>query len=197
MGRARKVSATGWYHVLGRGNNRQAIFHQKRDFLRFFHLLAEYRKQHPVKISHYCLMTNHTHLLLFSESRELLSRFLQKIQLSYSWWYRLNYKFCGHVWQGRFKSFPIEKESYLLECSRYIERNPVRAEMVSHPRDYLWSSYRFYAEGLSNSLPLTQDPGYESLGETPRERQVRYEEYVTSIRPYELPEEDRLYRVFQ
>ena len=196
MAQARQISSTGWYHAIGRGNNRQALFRREIDFLKFLELLENYQNRYPFRISHYCLMPNHVHLLLFSEFREILSKSLQGLNLSYSWWYRKRYSFCGHVWQGRFKSFPIEKDSYLLECGRYIERNPVNAGMVSDPKDYSWSSYRFYTEGAENPW-LSPDPGYLEFSSDGAERRRRYREYVTAVRPYETPSPERLLPIFQ
>ena len=191
MARPRRVSSTGWYHAMGRGNNRQALFRSDDDYLKFLQLAGEYLRRSPVQLAHYCLMSNHVHLLLFSENRVNLSKILQGINLSYSWWFRRRYDFCGHVWQGRFKSVPIQEESHLLECGRYIERNPANAKIVSNPADYLWSSYRFYSGGEENSL-LTSNPCYQGLGETKWERQRRYREYVTVSRPYEPKMEEIL-----
>lgn len=196
MARPRRPSSTGWYHVLGRGNNRQALFLEDADYRRFLEILDDHRKLRSVRIAHYCLMPNHVHFLLHSDLRGTLSKCLQGINLSYSWWYRRRYDFCGHVWQGRFKSLPIENEGYLLECGRYIERNPVNAEMTARPEGYLWSSYRFYVDGTRNPL-VTPDPGYLECGKDDRERRRRYREYVETVRPYELPEPERLLPVFQ
>lgn len=193
---ARQRAPSSWYHVLGRGNNRQPLFHQDGDFQRYLQLLDTYRKQYPIRIAHYCLMPNHVHLLLFSETSSALAKALQGIQLSFSWWIRKRYHTSGHLWQGRFKSFLIQKESYLLECGRYIERNPVNAKIVSDPADYPWSSYRFYAMGEKNPL-ITPDPGYLSFGSIPAQRMRLYQEYVATARPYELPDPERLHPVFQ
>ena len=196
MATPRQLSSTGWYHAIGRGNNRQPLFLDRPDFERFLLILGKYLTKHPVKIAHYCLMPNHVHLLLFSELRDSLSKYLQGVNLSYSWWYRNRYDFCGHVWQGRFKSFPIEKESYLTECSRYIERNPVNAKIVTHPEKYPWSSYRFYSEGAKNHL-VTPDPGYRNLASTEAARQNIYQSYVETARPYEIPDAKKLLPSFQ
>ena len=196
MPKPRRPSTTGWYHAIGRGNNRQPVFLEETDYQKFLSHLNTYRDLFPVKISHYCLMPNHVHLLVFSETLAFLSRYLHRVNLTYSWWYRKRYDFCGHVWQGRFKSFPIEKDGYLLECSRYIERNPVNAEMVKDPGDYRWSSYRFYREGKEDPL-VTPDPGYLGFGRDALERRKKYEEYVTTPRPYELPDTQQLTPQFQ
>lgn len=196
MPKPRQPSTTGWYHAIGRGNNRQPLFLQEDDFLKFLDILDRLRKQHPLRIAHYCLMSNHVHLLLFAELPETLSKYLQRANLSYSCWYRKRYDFCGHVWQGRFRSSPINKDSYLTECSRYIERNPVNAGIVKDPKDYRWSSYRFYVDGAGSSI-VTPDPGYLGLGANDAERRCRYRDYVEASRPYEFPETKELATRFQ
>ncbi len=141
-------------------------------------------------------MPNHVHLLLHSELRETLSKYLQRVNLSYSCWYRKRYEFCGHVWQGRFRSSPIEKESYLTECGRYIERNPLNAGIVSSPEEYRWSSYHFYAEGTPDPL-VTPTPMYLGFGADDAERRRRYRDYLTADRPYEFPETGELVTRFE
>ena len=193
---ARQVAPASWYHVIVRGNNRQTVFREECDFRYYLELLNSQRERHKIQLAHYCLMPNHVHLLLFAGTCVVLAKALQGISLSFSWWARRRWGVSGHLWQGRFKSFLIQKDSYLLECSRYIERNPVNAGMVSDPAQYPWSSYRFYAEGKANPL-VTPDPGYLSLGMTGPERQHSYQTYVTATRPYEFPDPERLHPVFQ
>lgn len=90
----------------------------------------------------------------------------------------------GHVYQNRYKSFLIEDDAYLLECGRYIERNPLRACIAGHPSMYYWSSYKFYANGKKDDI-ININPVYETLGNTGIERQKAYKEYVDQARPYE------------
>ena len=186
MPKPRRPSATGWYHAIARGNNRQPVFLEKTDCQRFLIYLEQYRKLFSVAISHYCLMPNHVHLLIFSEKLESLSKYLHRVNLIYSWWYRKRYTFCGHLWQGRYHSFPIESESYLLEAGRYIERNPFQAGMVQDLMAYPWSSYRWYAYGETGEVDLTISPGYLAMGKTPQTRQGNYRLYVSTHRPYDL-----------
>ena len=94
-------------------------------------------------------MNNHIHLLLKSSYRQSLSKAMQGIGLAYTLWYNRKYRRVGHLWQDRFKSYPVEVDAYLLECGRYIERNPVRASIVSYPEEYCWSSYNFHVSTKS------------------------------------------------
>ena len=106
-------------------------------------------------------MNNHLHLLLKPPEWDALAKAMQGIKLSYTHWYNRKYKRIGHLWQGRFNSCPVEEEAYLLACGRYIERNPVRAGIVSSPTEYRWSSCRRHGLGeldaLADRHPLLDD----------------------------------------
>lgn len=181
---ARQRSGSGYYHILARGNNRQVIFHDCGDYRFYLESAAEYKRKWSWKLHHFCLMPNHVHLLVSAEEFRHLPKFMQGLSQCYEKYYRKRYSHSGHLWQGRYKSIPIEQESYLLECARYVERNPVRAKMVDEPNQYAWSSYRIYAEGLASDL-VDLDRVYLSLGETSNARQEVYRTYLLVTRPYE------------
>jgi len=172
------------YHLITRGNNRKKVFWDEDDYQVYLDLIKEYKERYPLELFHYCLMPNHIHLLVRVIQGEQLSRFMQSISQRYSHHYKRNHGHVGHLWQGRYKSLHITDDAYLMECGRYIERNPVRAAMVTYPKDWAWSSYRYYAQGEENAL-LTEDMCYLDLGLSPQERQKRYERYVLAERPYE------------
>lgn len=176
-----------------RGNNRQTLFRDQSDFETYSALVAMMKKECAFEVYHYCLMGNHVHFVIRFLDKEGLQKVMQRVNLIYAKRYRIKYRYCGHVFQDRFKSFPVEKDSYLLECGRYIERNPLKAKLVGRLRDYPWSSYRYYAEGERNDL-ITANPLYEGMGATPEERQMRYREYLSVERPYEKLIEDGLLR---
>ncbi len=180
----RKPSATGYYHLLSRGNNRERIFHADQDFRSFLGLIYRYKRRWNWRLHHFCLMPNHVHLLAFVEEFSRLSKLMQGVLQGYERMYRKKYSHSGHLWQGRYKSIPIEEESYLLECARYIERNPVRAGLVNHPEDYPWSSCRLYVEGERSRL-VDPNPMYEGLGKTFRTRRKRYREFVEGNRAHD------------
>ena len=128
---------------------------------------------------HFALMPNHVHLVLQVVDGPALSKAMQGLNLSYSLYYRKRYKYLGHLWQGRFKSLVIDRESYLLECGRYVELNPVRAHLARDPREYAWSSYRTYAEGLEHPLiAIAANPLYEQLGASAERRQQAYRQFI-------------------
>ncbi len=174
---ARLVIDGGTYHVMTRGNNGQPVFREASDCQRYLDFLLIYVREHELSVFHYALMPNHVHLVLQTRRAERLSHAMHGLNLSYALFFRKRYRYSGHLWQGRFKSLAIEKESYLLECGRYVELNPVRAGIVKHPKEYLWSSYRVYAEGLQHPL-VTYHPLYEAMGASPAERQQHYQEFI-------------------
>ena len=103
MGRkARQPSSVGLYHVIVRGNNKGQLFHGQPDFENFLEILTEYLAQYLIQIQHYCLMTNHVHLLMQAESLKLLSRFMHGVERSYHHYYRKHYTWFGHLFQGRY-----------------------------------------------------------------------------------------------
>jgi len=131
------------YHITSRGNDRQPIYETKVDRYQFLTILEQACKRHQWGVYAYCLMDNHYHLLL--ETREAsLSKGMRHVNGVYTQWYNntRKEKRYGHLFQGRFKAILVERGSYLLELSRYIVLNPVRAKMVNDPYDYPWSSYR-------------------------------------------------------
>ncbi len=173
----RLLTDDGIYHVIARANNRRFIFKWKDDFLVFKDLLKQAGERHPFKLYHYCLMSNHIHLLLSPPKAGDLPIAMKRLLSGYTWYYRREHRHRGHLWEGRYKNLLIEKESYMLQCGAYIERNPLRAGMVGRLRDYPWSSYPHYAEGLKDDL-LDEDPCYASFGATDTERRRRYEHFV-------------------
>ena len=175
---ARIIVDGGTYHVLTRGNNRQTVFHDERDYQRYLWILSGQALEYGLKIHHFVLMPNHVHLLLAIGRAGMLSKAMLGINLTYALYYQRRYKHVGHVWQGRFKSLLIEQESYLLECGRYIELNPVRASLAEDAGAYPWSSYEFYARGRDSGL-LTPNPLYELMGSAEAERRAAYQRFVS------------------
>ncbi len=166
------------HHVLQRGHNKQAVFAEKEDYEHYLANLREAKQLFGVKAHAYCLMTNHVHLLLNpGESRESLGRFMKFIAGRQTRYANKSGRRSGTLWEGRFKSSPIESDMYLLACCRYIERNPVRAKMVASPEDYEWSSYQ-EKTGLQENGLVDPDPFYENLGKTVQLRQKYYREFI-------------------
>ncbi|HWO40388.1 MAG TPA: transposase [Candidatus Eisenbacteria bacterium] len=164
------------YHVIARGNRQQSIFHEKRDYLKFLDSLAENVRRYNFHLYAYVLMTNHFHLLLEQE-RLPLSRFMQVLLTSYAQWHNQRYRHVGHLFQGRYRSLVCDKESYLLELTRYIHLNPVRAKMVTRPDEYPWSSYRVYLGEPSRPYVETETV-LQLLAETPAAARQAYRDFV-------------------
>ena len=185
MPRKKRIpSPTGVYHWINRGINRKHLFHFKDDHEYFLKLLKEHKTQFDIDIYHYCLMPNHIHLLLRADDIASLSRFSQYLQRRYAYYYCKNHKWKGQVFQRMYKSIAVDKDTYLLECGRYIERNPVRANLVKEPGQYTYSSYLFYAGQKENDI-LTPSPAYLGLAQNDYQRAELYRDYVSTSRPYE------------
>lgn len=160
-------------HVIQRGNNREALFRQITDYQAYLDWLKEAAQRHECAIHAYVLMTNHVHLLVTPTHKDSLPKTFQSLGRQYVQYFNTTHQRTGTLWEGRYRATLIESEAYLLTCSRYIELNPVRAEMVRHPRDYRWSSYAYHAAGKSNPL-LTPHTLYQQLGDTATARQQAY-----------------------
>jgi putative transposase len=174
----------GVYHLIARGNNRLFIFSLEGGFERFRDFLLQSKRKFSWKLSHYCLMANHLHLLGQVAKGNDLPKLMKYLLFEYSRWYHKKTAYTGYLWEGRYRSHWIERESYFLECGRYIERNPIRAGIVKQMEDYPWSSYRYYAFGETDPL-VDEDPYYEGLGSDPENRQRNYREFVKVEGPYE------------
>ena len=137
--RARERSETGIYHVMLRGANRQEIFHDDEDRMKFLETLERYKNSTKAKVYGWCLMGNHVHLLL-EEGLEELSITMKRIGVSYVWYYNWKYETTGHLFQDRFKSEKVETDDYLLTVIRYIHQNPVKAGIINKVAQWKWSS---------------------------------------------------------
>ena len=168
-----------YYHIITRGNNRHQVFKDQVDYQKFLEKLAIYKKELPFDLFHYCLMPNHVHLLVRTKAAANFSLLMKKLNLSYFYYFRRRYGWVGHFWQGRFKSQPVGKDEYFIQCGKYIELNPVRAGMVEKAEDFPYSSYKHYRCDTKDKL-LTDDIFYDELGQSVSERQERYDQLVVS-----------------
>jgi len=186
MARLPRIAIAAYpHHIIQRGNNRQAIFFTEADYRYFLDCLRQAKIKYQCRLYAYVLMTNHVHLLVEPSQLEGLGELMQSIGRRYVRYINKTYKRTGTLWEGRYKSAVVSRDEYLILCSRYIELNPVRARMVSHPGDYRWSSYRFRALGEADGV-LDEDPWYAGLGSSVQQRQRVYREWVAaSIRDRE------------
>lgn len=152
---ARGESVGGIYHVINRGNMRMQVFDDAEDYDYFLKLLHGGLKREAVELHAYCLMPNHFHLLLVPQKEESLSHLMQWVMTSHVRYYHKKNKTSGHIWQGRYKSFIVQKESYYLSLLRYIEANPLRARLVDNAQEWLYSSLR---ERMTHQRELLSAP---------------------------------------
>lgn len=164
---ARKKSSSGIYHVMLRGINRQQIFEDEEDREHFLETLEIYKDQCAYTVYAYCLMGNHVHLLL-KEGKENLVLVFKRIAGSYVYWYNWKYHRCGHLFQDRFKSEPVEDDGYFLTVLRYIHQNPVKAKLCKRAEEYKYSSMREYV-----THPVLVETGF-ALSLLPGEQFIDY-----------------------
>jgi putative transposase len=178
MARLPRLTVAGYpHHVIQRGNNRQAIVKADADREVLLELLGENAKKHQVAINAYVLMDNHFHLLLTPETGEGVPLMMQAVGRRYVRYFNDRYQRSGTLWEGRYKSTLIQTDRYLLACMAYLDLNPVRAGMVSDPRQYAWSSHRHFI-GQVNDRRVTPHALYWALGNTPFAREAAYTELV-------------------
>jgi putative transposase len=155
MGRQiRCWSPNHFYHVVMRGNRRDALFKESDDFTAYFHILETVHNKTPFDLASYCLMTNHLHLLIRSHAQPL-SKVMSLLNKRYANYYNTRYRLTGHVYEKRYYAKLVDSKEGMLEVSRYIHLNPVEAHMVKSPEQYPWSSYSFFLEA-----PIIQPPSF-------------------------------------
>ena len=147
MGRKKRTwYQNSYYHITCRGNHRNDLFRDTDDFCVYLELMGFYLKQFwetPYEVICYCLMDNHVHLLMRMSSRPL-GDYMKRLNLAYAKYFNGKYNYIGHLFQDRFFAELLVTDKQLLEVSRYIHLNPVKAHMVDFPIDYKWSSYKSY-----------------------------------------------------
>jgi putative transposase len=175
------------YHIINRGNGRAEVFHHGEDYRGFTDLLGEARAKFPVALLAFCLMPNHFHLVIQPRSPEALSAFMQWTMTCHVRRYHRLYRSSGHVWQGRFKSFPIQQDDHLLVVLRYVLRNPVRARLVDRVEQWPWSSFR-YPE-MIDPWPVSKPRGFQQWTNLPltNEELMRLRTCVNRQSPFGSP----------
>ena len=160
-------------HVVQRGVDRQPVFFSDSDCARYLNTFSEYAERRNISLHAYCLMTNHTHLLVSATEQGALSACMQELGRKFvSTTNRIRSR-TGGLWEGRFYAGYLEPEGYLLNCMRYIELNPVRAKMVANAGAYRWSSFSANATGRENVM-ITPHRVYQKLGDTEEARAYAY-----------------------
>jgi putative transposase len=181
------------YHVLNRGNGRARLFHKETDFAAFERVLAQGLERYPVDLLTYCLMGNHWHLVLSPRKAGAMGRLMGWVGVTHVRRHHEHYhtRGGGHLYQGRFKSFPIEQDLHLLRVCRYVEANPLRAGLVKRAEDWPWSGM-YARRHRGKDLPLSPWPvdrpgNWTELVNRPipeEDLQAMRETHVNRGRPY-------------
>ncbi|VAW89894.1 Transposase and inactivated derivatives [hydrothermal vent metagenome] len=172
------------YHIVQRGNNREACFLEPDNYQFYLELWKKLSRRYGVAIHAYCLMTNHIHFLATPEHETSISTTMRVVGSRYAQYINKTYGRTGTLWEGRHRASLVQTGRYLLICMRYIELNPVRADMVARPEEYQWSSYGINAWGGSSWLQPHEE--YLRLGQENSERCYAYRELFRN----QLSEED-------
>jgi putative transposase len=141
---ARKLSATGFYHVVLRGINRQHLFEEESDFTYFLNVIQQIKDERAFELHAYCLMSNHVHMLLRENQMGDISLIMKRLLTKYVMYFNRKYQRNGALIASRYKSIPVEVDEYFIPLLRYIHQNPVKAGMVEKMEDYKYSSYKEY-----------------------------------------------------
>lgn len=172
------------HHVIHRGHNRQTLFACNDDFRYYLDNLAEWKNKLGCRLYAYCLMTNHVHLVVDpGDDPESLAKLMKRVAGRQTRYVNRLEGRSGTLWEGRYRSSIVCKDTYLLACCRYVEMNPVRACMVSHPSEYRWSSY---IEKTGEDFGIVDaDPAFIGLAADETQRKQAYERWVLSAVPEE------------
>ncbi len=142
------------YHITLRGNARQQVFFENRDYILYLDLLKDKCQDERLSILAYCLMPNHIHLIAVPERESSMPQAIGRTAADFARHYNLRKRSCGHVWQARYHSTPLD-EPHLWRAMAYVERNPVRAHLAASAEEYEWSSARHRFAGTANFIDLS------------------------------------------
>jgi len=178
MARPPRIATPGGvFHITARGNRRQEIFLDDRDRRRFLELLATAVSRHGWRCHAYCLMPNHFHLMIETPKADI-SAGMHRLNGGYAQWFNRRHEFDGHLFQSRFHSVLLQSNWHLLELSRYIVLNPVRARLCRDPVDWRWSSYRAIMALAQSPEFLTVDWLLEQFGADSRSARIAFRRFV-------------------
>ncbi|MFT5643170.1 MAG: putative transposase [Janthinobacterium sp.] len=161
------------HYVIARGNNGQPIFQDGADYTVFLEWLRKAAKNFKVTVHAYVLLPDCVHFLVSPSDTTGLGQMMQWLGRYYVPYFNRKYQRSGTLWQGRYKASVVDVEHYLMQCSRYIESLPVRANLAATAFDYPWSSYAQHG-GMRQDPLVTDHALYWSLGNTPFEREAAY-----------------------
>ena len=138
---ARSKLKTNLFHIMVQGINKSYIFNDSIDIKYYIKLLYEINNQHNIQIIAYCVMNNHTHILIKCENIDEMSKFMKRVNVKFSRYYNKKHNRVGYVFRDRFKSQGIYTEKHMYNCIRYIYENPVKAGICKSPEEYPYSNY--------------------------------------------------------
>jgi putative transposase len=180
---ARIVLRNSPHHLIQRGHNGSLVFAQDADYQFYLDVLEELKLELDFRLYSHCLMTNHVHLVVNpGDDASTIGKLMKRLGGRYTQYINKAHGRTGTVWEGRFKSSPIDTNEYLLECCRYIDLNPERAGMVQLPEHYRWSSYGEKVGRRPRRL-IDEDGCYRGLGRTRREREEAYRDWIMAAVP--------------
>lgn len=139
---------TTYFHVMTQGINKSYIFDKPEDIKYYIKIMYELKEEHKLRIVAYCIMNNHTHLLIHVKKTEELSKYMQRLNIKYAYYYNKKYNRVGYVFRDRYKSEGIYSEKQLYTCIKYIYDNPVNAGICTNPEQYPYSNYKKVSEKL-------------------------------------------------
>ncbi len=166
------------HHIVQRGHNRQAVFVEEADFQYYLDNLIEWKLELQIRVYSFCLMETHIHLIVNpGELPANVCELMKRLAARQTRYVNKRKHRTGSLWDGRYYASAIDSDAYLLQCSRYVELNPVKAKMCANAKQYRWSSYRAKL-GLAEALWLDSDPCFSALGDTASKRRVIYKAFV-------------------
>lgn len=186
MSRPLRIEYPGaWYHVMNRGRRREKIFSSHNDYEAFIKVLQETSEAWNLKISAYCLMSNHYHLLVHTPEGNI-SRCMRHINGVYTQRFNRYHKKDGQLFRGRYRAVLVNADNHLLEVLRYIHRNPLRAGMVSNLKDFAWSSHHGYISRAKKWEWLYKDFLLFMLSGKKSRSRSAYIDFVSQVEPAEI-----------
>ena len=156
-----RITPAGFaYHVFNRANARVPIFIDEKDYIEFENLLVYACEFFDMPLCTYCIMPNHWHLVLWPKEDDVLSKFIAWLTMTHTkrWHSRHQTTGYGHLYQGRFRAFPVQEDSHFLTLCRYVERNPVNSGLVANAQDWRWSAMWHRCNSKNGILPYSDWP---------------------------------------
>lgn len=170
------------YHVRVQCNNRAFRFSNGADFSRYLEILDETKHRLDFLLHHYVLMHTHVHLIVTTPGPALLNHVMRMLNQRYALDYHKRHHRYGHFWMNGYRCSVIDTDAYALVCMRYLDRNPLRAGLVTDVDAWKWGSHQYYAAGIAEDR-IVPHPSYLGIGQHPDERRRQYRNFVGSLFP--------------